>query len=95
MWFHVELGVQVDALVREVGILREGVITFHEFVAATLPRTVYLEVSVDLFIRRPAPHSRLIACPFRVPVCARACAVVRTPTLLPCSVAWTLTATGV
>ena len=35
---------QADALIREVGIIREGVITFHEFVAATLPRTVYLDV---------------------------------------------------
>lgn len=35
----------MDALIREVGILREGYITFHEFVAATLPRTVYFEAS--------------------------------------------------
>lgn len=36
---------EVDALIREVGILRHGFISYHEFIAATLPRTVYLDVS--------------------------------------------------
>jgi Ca2+-binding EF-hand superfamily protein len=32
-------------LIREVGVLRGGVITFHEFVAATIPRTQYFEAT--------------------------------------------------
>ena len=43
--FAVVAAPQIDALVREVGVLRENVITYHEFVAATFPRTVYLDVS--------------------------------------------------
>lgn len=58
---------EVEALIRDVGILRSGIITYHEFVAATLPRTVYLDVCATFL----TPQA--ILCCARLSVCVVLC----------------------
>ena len=57
---------EVDDLIHGVGVLKAGVITYTEFVAATTPRTVYLDVrcavtgvlSLWWWVRSPSPCAR-------------------------------------